>query len=168
MFALSPAKALPLFPAAELNAYIISESPCGPALLRPARPAGTEQAMAENNLMTILGAKTAIIAIFISYASTFLPRNSGVRPTIRPAIKTVIKTKIIIPYNPEPTPPNMISPSIMLNIETSPDRGDKLSCMQFTAPQEVLVVVTDHNTLFITPNLVSFPSMLPATCNTLL
>jgi len=52
-------KALPLFPAAELNAYNISESPCGPALFRLDSPAGTEQAIAENNLMTILGASIA-------------------------------------------------------------------------------------------------------------
>ena len=31
----------------------------------------------------------ASIAIFISFASIFLPRYSGVRPTIRPATKTV-------------------------------------------------------------------------------
>ena len=33
---------------------------------------------------------TTSVAIFISRASTFLPRNSGVRPTIRPLMKTAI------------------------------------------------------------------------------
>ena len=59
--------------------------------------------------------------------------------------------KMIIPYNPDPTPPKMISPSIILNIATNPDNGDKLSCMAFTEPFDVTVVVTDQRTLFITP-----------------
>ena len=40
---------------------------------------------------------TASIAIFTSKASIFLPRYSGVRPTIRPAMKTVRMTKIRMP-----------------------------------------------------------------------
>ncbi len=34
-----------------------------------------------------------IAAIFISFASIFLPRNSGVRPTIRPLINTAMMIK---------------------------------------------------------------------------
>jgi len=34
--------------------------------------------------------QATIVAIFISRASTFLPKNSGVRPTIRPLINTAI------------------------------------------------------------------------------
>ena len=40
------------------------------------------------------------IAIFTSYASIFLPRYSGVRPTIRPAMNTASTTKTSIPYKP--------------------------------------------------------------------
>ena len=65
-------------------------------------------------------------------------------------------------------PPNIISPSITLNIETSPDNGDKLSCMQFTAPQEASVVITEYSTLLATPNRVSLPSIFPAMFKTLL
>ena len=36
-------------------------------------------------------------AIFISYASIFLPRYSGVRPTMRPATKTAMMAKMSIP-----------------------------------------------------------------------
>ena len=35
--------------------------------------------------------------IFISYDSIFLPRYSGVRPTIRPATKTAMMAKISMP-----------------------------------------------------------------------
>ena len=38
--------------------------------------------------------RIAIDAIFISYASIFLPRYSGVRPIIRPAMKTARIAKI--------------------------------------------------------------------------
>ena len=37
-------------------------------------------------------ARTASIAILISYDSIFLPKYSGVRPTIRPAMKTARMT----------------------------------------------------------------------------
>jgi len=36
-------------------------------------------------------------AIFISYASIFYPKYSGVRPTISPAPKTATTTKASIP-----------------------------------------------------------------------
>ena len=36
-------------------------------------------------------------AIFISKASIFLPRYSGVRPTISPAMKTATMTKASMP-----------------------------------------------------------------------
>ena len=39
----------------------------------------------------------ASIAIFISYASIFLPRYSGVRPTIRPAMNTATIANISMP-----------------------------------------------------------------------
>ena len=40
---------------------------------------------------------TESIASFTSFASIFLPRYSGVRPTIRPAMKTERTTKTSIP-----------------------------------------------------------------------
>ncbi len=39
----------------------------------------------------------AMLAIFISRASIFLPRSSGVRPTIKPAMNTATTTKSSIP-----------------------------------------------------------------------
>src|SRR5579872_7118664 len=39
-FAPRPAKADPLLPAPEVNAYRISDSPCGPVLVKVASPAG--------------------------------------------------------------------------------------------------------------------------------
>ena len=72
---------------------------------------------------------TTSIAIFISKASTFLPRYSGVRPTIRPAMNTArIAPMTSIPYRPAPIPPGVISPSSMLNSGTRPAIGWKLSC----------------------------------------
>ena len=38
-----------------------------------------------------------MLAIFMSNASIFLPRYSGVRPTIRPAMKTATIAKRSIP-----------------------------------------------------------------------
>jgi hypothetical protein len=43
------------------------------------------------------GASSARDAILTSKASIFLPRYSGVRPTIRPAMKTVRMAKTSIP-----------------------------------------------------------------------
>ena len=68
------------------------------------------------------------IAILISYASTFLPRYSGVRPTIRPAMKTARMAPMTsMPYMPAPMPPGVISPSSMLNSGTRP--GDRLGAV---------------------------------------
>ena len=48
-------------------------------------------------------------ASLISRASIFLPRYSGVRPTISPPMKTASRTKTSIEYRPVPTPPKMTS-----------------------------------------------------------
>ena len=89
--------------------------------------------------------RTTSIAIFISKASTFLPRYSGVRPTISPAMKTErIAPMTSIPYRPAPMPPGVISPSSMLNSGTSPPMGWKLSCQALIAPVLVLVVIAAH------------------------
>ena len=66
---------------------------------------------------------TASIAILTSFCSIFLPRYSGVRPTIRPAMNTARMQYSRIPYRPAPTPPKMTSPVMMLNSGTRPPIG---------------------------------------------
>ncbi len=100
-------------------------------------------------------------AIFISYASIFLPRYSGVRPTIKPAIKTAMMAKTSMPYNPLPTPPKITSPSWISHIGTSPPNGVNESCMALTLPFEAAVVAEAHNAESATPKRASLPSMLP-------
>ncbi len=53
--------------------------------------------MAANTRIAKGETKIASIAIFTSNASIFLPRYSGVRPTISPAMNTVRTTKSNIP-----------------------------------------------------------------------
>ncbi len=60
-------------------------------------PAGITQAMAVPSRITIAGNKITSEAIFISKASSFLPRYSGVRPTIRPPMKTATIAKASMP-----------------------------------------------------------------------
>ena len=78
---------------------------------------------------------------FISAAWIFLPRYSGVRPTMSPAMNTASRAKISIPYRPAPVPPGDTSPSIMLAIGLIPPSGVMESWAQFTAPVEVPVVL---------------------------
>ena len=58
--------------------------------------------------------------IFISRGPIFLPRYSGVRPTMRPAMNTATTAMTRMPYMPAPTPPGETSPSIMLNMYIMP------------------------------------------------
>ncbi len=104
----------------------------------------------------------ASMAILTSFASSFLPRYSGVRPTIRPATNIATMTNSSMPYRPEPTPPKMISPSMMLTIGTMPPSGIRLSCMVLTAPQEASVVIVANSAELAMPKRTSLPSMLPA------
>src|ERR1035437_5646086 len=98
VLALSPAKAEPLLPVADEKAQRISLNPCGPPLLRADRPMlGDSTKMAVNVRMINGKMSTYSIDIFTSYASIFLPRYSGVRPTISPAMKTASTTKINMP-----------------------------------------------------------------------
>src|SRR5580692_2223987 len=90
-------------------------------------------------------------AYFISTGRIFLPRYSGVRPTIRPATKTVTMARIRMPYIPAPTPPGAISPP----------NGVSESWKQFTAPVDVTVVDAANNEQPGAPNLVSTPSVAP-------
>ena len=101
------------------------------------------------------------MASFISRDSIFLPRYSGVRPTISPAMKTDMRTNIRIPKSPAPTPPNTTSPSSMLTSGTMPPKGLKLSCIELTAPHDVPVVTVANKAELATPKRVSLPSRLP-------
>src|SRR6202012_1558515 len=76
-----PPKALPLLFDAELTAYRISLQPCAPGLDTAAVPAGVITAAAVQITTRAQGISTARLAIFISCASIFLPRYSGLRPT---------------------------------------------------------------------------------------
>ena len=103
---------------------------------------------------------------FISGAWIFLPRYSGVRPTISPAMKTANNAMISMPPRPTPTPPGDTSPSIMWSIGESPPRGVYESCMLFTAPVDVPVVAAANKPLAAGPKRISLPSMLPPDCAT--
>ena len=59
----------------------------------PALPSGLATAMAAPTRTSAHGTRMPIEAIFMSYASIFLPRYSGVRPTIRPAMNTAMTAK---------------------------------------------------------------------------
>ena len=50
-------------------------------------------------------ARIEIAAAVTSCGPSFLPRYSGVRPTISPARNTAITASTRIPYSPAPTPP---------------------------------------------------------------
>ena len=89
-------------------------------------------------------ASTYSTTSFISGAWIFLPRYSGVRPTIRPAMNTDRMAMISSPLRPTPTPPGLTSPSIMCARGTPPPRGVKLSCMELTDPLDVPVVDAAH------------------------
>ena len=68
------------------------------------------------------------MASLTSLASIFLPRYSGVRPTISPARNTATMTYISMFRNPAPMPLKSTL-SIMSDIGTSPPSGWKLSCI---------------------------------------
>ena len=104
---------------------------------------------------------------FISWASIFFPRYSGVRPIISPEINTAKIAKINIPYKPVPVPPNTTSPSCIITMGTMPPRGVKESCMAFTAPHDAAVVITANRLEALMPKRVSLPSMLPPDCSVL-
>ncbi len=57
-----------------------------------------------------------------------------------PAMNTASRAKISMPKRPDPVPPGLTSPYIMLTSVTPPPSGVRLSWAQFTAPSEVLVV----------------------------
>jgi len=130
----------------------------------PALPASTITAIAVPKSTTSSGMSTAIDAILISNASIFLPRYSGVRPIIRPATNTATIANMIMPYSPEPTPPNTTSPSCIIHIGTKPPSGVNESCIELTEPFDAEVVAVAHNAELAMPKRVSLPSMFAPAC----
>ncbi len=161
-----PAKALPLLLAAEENAYRISLNPCGSGIsdAGPARHRSSPRSPCRS-APTIGVVSMKMDAIFISRASIFLPRYSGVRPIISPAMNTPRIAKISIVYIPVPTPPGATSPSWIRNNGTNPPIGIMESCMLFTAPLEVPVVAEAKRAEAAMPKRASLPSMLPPACS---
>ena len=118
---------------------------------------------------TIIGtAIEPMIVSLTSRASIFLPRNSGVRPTIRPEMNTPRMTNSSIEYRPEPTPPQMTSPVIICAIGTAPPKPLSDSIAALTAPQDAAVVTATNSDVEPIPKRCSLPSRLspvrPAAC----
>src|SRR5262245_7333901 len=146
-----PSKPEPLLAVAELNSYSIAEQPGGPAFLsQPSAAPGsavvahTWQAIAVPTRIDSGCQRSARLASFISLASTFLPRNSGVRPIIIPATNTATMMKISMLMKPTPTPPKTLFSHMPVK-GISPPSGVMESCMEFTEPFDVTVVVTAHS-----------------------
>src|SRR4030088_2385336 len=97
VLALNPANALPLFAVAEVNAYRISLKPCEPGVSGPDLPPGTSTETAAQPRIDAGRVRIANDANLISRPSIFLPRYSGVRPTISPAMKTARMANTRIP-----------------------------------------------------------------------
>ena len=98
----------------------------------------------------------------ISRASIFLPRYSGVRPTISPPMKTASRTKSSIEYRPVPTPPKIdLADSDRLANGTAPPMPVSDSSAALTAPHEVTVVTAVHSAESAIPKRCSLPSRLP-------
>jgi len=136
VLAVSPAKALPLLPVPEENAYRISLNPCGPALFRPARPHWLTTAHAREGHDVEDEDQHGKRAHLHVVRLDLLPEIFRRAPTISPARNTVRITKTSIPYRPAPVPPKTTSPNCMLASGISPPSGVKESCIAFTAPQE--------------------------------
>ncbi len=102
----------------------------------------------------------ATMASLTSRASTFLPRYSGVRPTISPARNTATMTYISMFRNPAPIPLKSTL-SIIRAIGTTPPSGWKLSCIELTDPFEVAVVIAAQVAEATGPCRTSLPSRLP-------
>ena len=88
-----------------------AEARAGRRCSGPPGPRRSATAHAVKPRMLNVRISTASEATFMSYDSIFLPRYSGVRPTINPAMKIAMTMKTSMPYRPAPTPPKMISPS---------------------------------------------------------
>jgi hypothetical protein len=97
VLAVRPAKAEPLLPAADEKAYRISDSRARPAWLIEAPPTAGCRGGGAQPASRAAGCKHGQHGSFISRASIFLPRYSGVRPTIRPATNTAMIANISMP-----------------------------------------------------------------------
>ena len=76
-------------------------------------PAGMTSEMPAK-MSTVTGMVSTYVTIsFICGARIFLPRSSGVRPTISPATNTASSASTRTAYRPPPSPPGLISPSRM-------------------------------------------------------
>src|ERR1022692_4446947 len=168
VFVPRPPNADPLLLAIEVNAYMISVRPCGPGLntedsgdvfgdgkFRSARESP------DADRMMVGSVRKYNAAYFISLGRIFLPRYSGVRPTISPPTNTVTMARIKMPYMPAPIPPGAISPSAMSNSAMPPPNGVSESWKQLTAPVEVTVVEAANSEQPAVPVLVSTPSIAP-------
>src|SRR5262245_42696661 len=162
-----PANADPLLLLAEVKAYSTSENPCAPELSIVERGPGSAIATAVPISTNAGVVRKYREANFISLAPIFLPRYSGVRPTISPATKTVSTARTRMPYRPEPVPPGATSPSIMLNIVMPPPSAVYESWNESTDPVLVSVVDEANVAELNTPNRDSVPSVAaPAAAGT--
>src|ERR1035437_3158146 len=159
VFALNPAKAEPLLPAVEVAAYSICENPCGTEPIVEAAAPGTYTAIAETTSIMMPEKSDAAAVSLISVGPIFFPKYSGVLPIISPAKNTVIRANNNRVYIPDPTPPKISSPSCMSKSSMNPVMGILLSCILFTAPQDVTVVTTENIGEAPPKNLVSLPSL---------
>ena len=156
-----PPNAEPLLPADEANAYTTSDRPCGPGLKIECTADFITTDAAAKPRMTSGANRMCSTTIFISAPWIFLPRNSGVRPTMRPAMNTVSTASTSMPVSPTPSPPGVTSPSRRFVSGTSPPIGVKLSWKAFTEPFDEPVVAPAHVPEAVGPKRTSLPSMLP-------
>src|ERR1043165_2048265 len=98
-----PANAEPLLFDADVHAYNTSDRPRAPAFAIEARAVDEPIATAVPTRTSAGVVSRYREANLISRALIFLPRYSGVRPTMRPATKTVMTARMSMPYNPDPT-----------------------------------------------------------------
>ena len=81
------------------------------------------------------------VSSFISAAWIFLPRYSGVRPTISPAMNTASRAKIEHAHQPDADAAGRdLAEHHAAASATAPPSGVNESCMQLTAPVDVPVV----------------------------
>ncbi|MMZ62056.1 hypothetical protein D1872_242420 [compost metagenome] len=99
-------------------------------------------------------------ASLTSFASIFLLRNSGVRPTIKPQMNTA-KITYSRPFrSPTPLPPNTLF-SIIWAMGTMPPSGVNDSCILLTEPVVAAVVTAVNSADSEMPSRTSLPSMFP-------
>ena len=117
---------------AEAKLYSISDRPCGPGLIRGRRLRASPTPRRTPATRAASPGCTATTS-FISVAWIFLPRYSGVRPTIRPAMNTASRALMQDAHQPDADAararPRRASCAA---IGTIPPSGVNESCMQLT------------------------------------